>query len=79
MVGRALRQNRQATLLDVRMGEGRNRQIRRTAEQLGHPVRDLQRLAIGPIRLGALEEGQWRRVSLEGLPLAQAQPSLNPR
>ena len=79
VVVRALRQNRQATLLDVRMGEGRNRQIRRTAEQLGHPVRDLQRLAIGPIRLGALQEGQWRRVSLEGLHLPQAQPSRNPR
>jgi 16S rRNA pseudouridine516 synthase len=76
---RPLRQNRQATLLDVRMGEGRNRQIRRTAEQLGHPVRDLQRLAIGPILLGALEEGQWRRVSREALQLPQAQPSRNSR
>lgn len=59
---RPLRHTGQATLLEVRMGEGRNRQIRRTAEWLGHPVRDLQRLAIGPIRLGGLAEGDWRRV-----------------
>jgi pseudouridine synthase len=65
---RPLRQSGQATLLEVKMGEGRNRQIRRTAACLGHPVRDLQRLAIGPIALGALAEGQWRRVSLEALP-----------
>jgi len=49
-------------VLELVMTEGRNRQIRRTAELLGHPVRDLQRLAIGPIHLGSLPEGRWRRV-----------------
>jgi pseudouridine synthase len=49
-------------VLELVMTEGRNRQIRRTAELLGHPVRDLQRLAIGPIALGSLPEGRWRRV-----------------
>ena len=51
-----------ATLLELEMGEGRNRQIRRTAALLGHPVRDLQRLTIGPLRLGDLPEGRWRRL-----------------
>jgi 16S rRNA pseudouridine516 synthase len=64
---RPLDRGREATLLEVRMGEGRNRQIRRTAQWLGHPVRDLQRLAIGPIHLGGLAEGDWRRVSPESL------------
>jgi pseudouridine synthase len=45
------------------MLEGRNRQIRRTAELLGHPVLDLQRVAIGPLRLADLPEGSWRRVT----------------
>lgn len=64
---RPMRRGREATLLEVRMGEGRKRQIRRTADLLGHPVHDLQRLAIGPITLGTLEEGQWRRVCLDTL------------
>jgi 16S rRNA U516 pseudouridylate synthase RsuA-like enzyme len=44
------------------MAEGRNRQIRRTAALLGHPVLDLRRVAIGPVRLGSLAEGHWRIV-----------------
>jgi len=59
---RWLPQRGNGTLLELVMTEGRNRQIRRTAELLGHPVRDLQRIAIGPIRLGELPEGRWRRV-----------------
>ena len=62
------------TLLELVLREGRNRQIRRTADVLGHPVRDLQRVAIGAIGLGALPEGRWRRVDrqeweLEASPL----------
>jgi pseudouridine synthase len=50
------------SLLEVGMGEGRNRQIRRTADLLGHPVLDLQRVAIGPLALADLPEGQWRHL-----------------
>ncbi|MFB2939245.1 pseudouridine synthase [Aerosakkonemataceae cyanobacterium BLCC-F154] len=39
------------TLLEVILKEGRNRQIRRVAEQLGYPVIQLHRTAIGPIQL----------------------------
>ena len=53
------------TRLELVMREGRNRQIRRTAELLGHPVLDLQRVAIGPLRLTDLPEGRWRRVTLD--------------
>jgi pseudouridine synthase len=49
-------------LLELEMGEGRNRQIRRTAALLGHPVLDLQRVAIGPLSLADLPEGQWRHL-----------------
>lgn len=50
------------TLLELTMGEGRNRQIRRTAALLGHPVLDLQRVAIGSLRLLDLPEGAWRQL-----------------
>jgi len=49
-----------ATLLRVVMHEGRKRQIRRVAELLGHPVRGLKRVRLGPLELGPLEPGQWR-------------------
>ncbi|MDF0555828.1 pseudouridine synthase [Kamptonema sp. UHCC 0994] len=39
------------TLLEVILYEGRNRQVRRVAEQLGYPVINLHRTAIGPILL----------------------------
>jgi 23S rRNA pseudouridine2605 synthase len=39
------------TCLEVIIREGRNRQIRRVAEQLGYPVLQLHRTAIGPIQL----------------------------
>lgn len=59
---RLLRASATASCLELVMGEGRNRQIRRTAALLGHPVRDLQRLAIGELGLGALREGEWRHL-----------------
>jgi 23S rRNA pseudouridine2605 synthase len=43
------------TLLEIILREGRNRQIRRVAEQLGHPVLQLHRAAIGPIHLQAID------------------------
>ncbi len=57
---RLLRRQADRSLLELVMGEGRNRQIRRTAALLGHPVLDLRRVAIGPLALGDLAEGRWR-------------------
>jgi 23S rRNA pseudouridine2605 synthase len=48
------------TTLRVLMREGRKRQIRSVASLLGHPVRRLRRVALGPLRLGDLAPGQWR-------------------
>jgi 16S rRNA pseudouridine516 synthase len=57
-----LRRRRDRSLLELEMGEGRNRQIRRTAALLGHPVLDLQRVAIGSLALDDLPEGHWRHL-----------------
>lgn len=48
------------TCLRILLTEGRKRQIRRVAQQLGHPVISLHREAIGSIQLGDLESGQFR-------------------
>ena len=50
------------TLLKVILKEGRNRQIRRMANLLGHPVKDLQRISISNINLNGLKEGTWREI-----------------
>ena len=60
---RVLQRRSQRTLLEVVLLEGRNRQIRRVADLLGHPVLDLQRVAIAGLRLGSLPEGRWRHLS----------------
>ncbi|NJM96442.1 MAG: rRNA pseudouridine synthase [Phormidesmis sp. RL_2_1] len=48
------------TLLRIRLTEGRNRQIRRVAKLLGHPVTALHRIKIGSLKLGNLPSGHYR-------------------
>lgn len=60
---RVLGSDSDSTRLAVVLREGRKRQIRRVAALLGHPVLDLVRVRIGPLHLGALESGRWRRLT----------------
>lgn len=62
-----LSQNPTHTLLEIKLAEGRNRQIRRVAEQLGHPVISLHRTAIGSIHLDPLLSGHVRPLQLSEL------------
>ena len=66
-----LKSKKDQSLLKIILKEGRNRQIRRTAEQLGHPVLDLQRTAIGALQLNDLAEGNWRRINLSEFNIIQ--------
>lgn len=60
-----LRQAKNSTSLKIVLKEGRNRQIRKVALQLNHPVISLHRTAIGEIQLSDLPEGKHRVVSSE--------------
>lgn len=60
---RVIAGDRDGTWLRVVMGEGKNRQIRRVGEALGHPVKRLTRTHIGSIELGHLKAGTFRELS----------------
>ncbi len=49
--------------LQITIHEGRNRQVRRMCEKVGHPVLTLERVAFGPLQLGTLRRGAYRRLS----------------
>jgi 23S rRNA pseudouridine2605 synthase len=55
-----LKRLQDSCLLQITIHEGRNRQIRKMCEKIGHPVLDLQRISIGKINLGTLKEGVYR-------------------
>jgi pseudouridine synthase len=52
-----------STWLEIVLTEGKNRQVRRMCEAVGHDVLDLVRVRIGGLALGDLPPGQWRRLS----------------
>ena len=52
-------------LLRIVIHEGRNRQVRRMCDAIGHPVRRLVRTRIGPVSDTALAPGTWRRLSID--------------
>ena len=52
-----------AGLVRVTIHEGRKRQVRRMCEAIGHPVKSLERVAFGPLRLGSLEIGGFRALT----------------
>lgn len=45
--------------LKIVIGEGKNRQVRRMFEKIGFDVMKLQRVAIGRLKLGGLQRGEW--------------------
>ncbi len=51
---------RENSVLDITIHEGKNRQVRRMFEAVGHPVLELVRLRFGPLKLGDLPPGRSR-------------------
>jgi 23S rRNA pseudouridine2605 synthase len=57
------RRSRDRSVLEITIREGRNRQVRRMLARLGHKIRDLTRIRMGPLTLDGLSPGQFRPLS----------------
>ncbi len=55
------------SLVELKIHEGRNRIVRRLLKQVGHPVRQLTRTAIGPVLLVGLRSGELRELTRDEL------------
>ncbi len=51
------------SVLQITIKEGRNRQVRRMLAKVGHKVRELTRVKIGPLEIGRLKPGEFRMLS----------------
>ena len=60
---RLIRKETFDTVLLISIHEGRNRQVRKMIQAIGHQVVSLKRVEFGPIRLADLPSGQWRRLT----------------
>lgn len=75
---RVVRREADRTLLRLTLHGGRNRQVRRMLAAVGHPVRSLRRVAIGPVRLRGLRPGQWRPMTRAEVRALRASVRLRP-
>jgi 23S rRNA pseudouridine2605 synthase len=55
------------SIIELVIHEGRNRIVRRLLDHLGHPVRKLTRIAIGPVQLTGLKVGELRDLTNDEL------------
>jgi pseudouridine synthase len=62
---RLLETSRQQAQLELIMGEGRNREVRRMCDAIGYPVVRLFRTAIGPLRDPVLKSGACRPLTVD--------------
>ena len=64
---RILTSTKTETTLELRIHEGKKRQVRRMLAAIGHPVRTLARTAYGDLKLGNLAKGEYRFLGLKDL------------
>ena len=62
---RIIRRGSRFSRLELTLHEGRNRQVRRMCEAVGHPVQSLHRRRYAGLRLVGLGPGQWRELTPE--------------
>jgi 23S rRNA pseudouridine2605 synthase len=62
---RILSRARGQTQIELTIHEGRNREVKRMCSHVGHPVKQLKRIAFAGIPLGTLRAGEWRELATE--------------
>ena len=62
---RMVRRGSRLSRLEITLHEGRNRQVRRMCEAVGHPVLSLHRRRYAGLRLVDLGPGQWRELTAD--------------
>ncbi len=62
---RIRKRHKKATVLEIVLDEGRNREIRRLLARVGHKVLRLVRVSIGPLKLANLPRGASRRLTAD--------------
>lgn len=62
---RLLEKKEKECTVEIKIHEGKNRQVRRMCSALGHEVKKLKRISIGNLKLKNLKKGQWRYLTTE--------------
>jgi len=60
---RVVTRDRDRSVIEITLREGRNREVRRLLARVGHPVRKLTRVAMGPLKLKGVARGAWRELT----------------
>lgn len=58
-----LKQGERSAIVEIQIYEGKNRQIRKMFAAVGNKVLDLERIAVGELRIGHLKEGHYRKLT----------------
>ncbi len=72
-----MRGDERSTWIEISIKEGRNRVVRRLFEKLGHPVMKLKRIIYGPFKLGRLQTGQTRVLTMMEYDIARRKVMLH--
>lgn len=60
-----IRHDKNSTIVDITIHEGKNRQVRRMFKAIGCPVQELTRIGLGTLVIGRLAVGSYRKLSRE--------------
>ncbi|MBE6032459.1 MAG: rRNA pseudouridine synthase [Firmicutes bacterium] len=58
-----LKQGERSAIVEIKIKEGKNRQVRKMFDAIGNKVLELERIAVGNLYLGRLKEGHYRKLT----------------